>query len=390
MYASKYLSGFRRSGKVGVVNGRSPALTNRAVGVATLARQHLLERAEMPAESMIRHLLGMQAQAPFPPYFGLWSRIAAFRAEELAESIENARVVRIVLMRGTVHLVTATDAAFLRPLVQPVMDTDLRTNTQHRQALAGVDPAAVATIGRGLFADGPLWHSELGERLAREFPGTSPSSLVHAARNLIPLVQVPPRAVWGQSGHVRLLPLETWTGVGVETNPSLERMLLRYLAAFGPASVADAQSWSGLTRLGEVMERIRPQLVTFTSESGAELFDLPDAPRPEPDMRMPVRIVAAFDNLLLSHADRSRVISVDSRAKLFTRNGVFPPVVLVDGRVAGEVKLTRERARSLISVVPYRRLSKAHQASVAAEARRMSKFAAPDAAEHEVTFVEVV
>lgn len=370
--------------------GRSPALTNRAVGVATLARQHLLERAEMPAESMIGHLLGMQAQAPFPPYFGLWSRIAAFRAEELAESIENARVVRIVLMRGTVHLVTAADAAFLRPLVQPVMDTDLRTNTQHRQALAGVDPAAVATIGRELFADGPLWHSELGESLALEFPGTSPSSLVHAARNLIPLVQVPPRAVWGKTGRVRLLPLETWTGVGVETNPSLERMLLRYLAAFGPASVADAQSWSGLTRLGEVMERIRPQLVTFTSESGAELFDLPDAPRPEPDMRMPVRIVAAFDNLLLSHADRSRVISVDYRAKLFTRNGVFPPVALVDGRVAGEVKLTRERARSLITVVPYRRLSKAHQASVAAEARRMSKFAAPDAAEHEVTFVEVV
>ncbi|WP_338886182.1 winged helix DNA-binding domain-containing protein [Rhodococcus sovatensis] len=370
--------------------GRSPALSNRAVGVATLARQHLLERAEMPAESMVGHLLGMQAQAPFPPYFGLWSRIVAFRAEELAGLIENARVVRIVLMRGTVHLVTAADAAFLRPLVQPILDADLRTNTQHRQALAGVDAATVAVIGRELFADGPLGHSELGESLARRFPDASPSSLVHAVRNLIPLVQVPPRAVWGKSGHVRLMPLEKWTGVDVETNPSPERMLLRYLAAFGPASVADAQSWSGLTRLGEVMERVRPQLITFTSESGAELFDLPDASRPELDTRMPVRIIAAFDNLLLSHADRSRVITADSRAKLFTRNGVFPPVVLVDGQVAGEVKLTREKARSLITVVPYRRLSKAHQATVAAEARRMSKFAAPAAAEHEVTFAEVV
>lgn len=369
--------------------GLSPAISNRAVSVATLARQHLLQRADLSAEVVIRQLVGLQAQAPFPPYFGLWSRIAKFRPEELSRLIEDAHVVRIVLMRGTVHLVTAQDAAFLRPLVQPIMDGDLRTNPIHRRALADVDLVAVAAAGREALADGPLTQPELTSRLAARFPGAAPSSLVHAVRNLIPVVQVPPRAVWGKSGQVRLLPLEQWSGYGVEKHPSLESMLLRYLAAFGPASVADAQAWSGLTRLSEVMERMRPQLVTFTSENGAELFDLPDAPRPDPDTRIPVRILAAFDNLILSHADRSRVISSEARARLFTPNGVFPPVVLVDGQVVGEVKLSASKAASVLTVTPYRTLSKAKQATVAAEARRMSKFANPAAASHEVAFNEV-
>ncbi|MDJ0392358.1 winged helix DNA-binding domain-containing protein [Rhodococcus sp. G-MC3] len=371
-------------------HGLSPLMSNRAVCVATLARQHLIERAEFPAEDMVSHLVGMQAQAPFPPYFGLWSRIEKFRPESLSALLEHRNLVRIVLMRGTVHLVTAEDAAFLRPLVQPIMDRDLTQNPLHGRALADVDAAAVAARARQILSEGPLAPADLGPVLAEAFDGVPPASLVHAARNLLPLVQVPPRAVWGKSGHVRLCTLEQWTGLALERNPSHSMMVLRYLTAFGPASVADVQAWSGLTRLGEVMDRLRPQLVTFTSEAGALLFDLPDAPRPDADTRLPVRIVAAFDNLLLSHADRSRVISAEARAKLFTPNGVFPPVVLVDGQVVGQVKQQVNKDVSTVVVTPYRKLSKAHLAAVAAEGRRMSKFANPTAAVHDVTFTEAV
>lgn len=369
--------------------GFSPPISNRAVGVATLARQHLLARSDMPAVSMVEHLVGMQAQAPFPPYFGLWSRIDKFQADDLAGLIERAEVVRIVLMRGTVHLVTARDAAFLRPLVQPIMDGDLKTNQLHRQALDGADLSAIVRAARGKLSDGPVTTAELGAHLAPLFPEIAPPSLVHVVRNLIPVVQAPPRAVWGQSGQVRLVPLERWAGVALDAAPSPDRLLLRYLAAFGPASVADAQTWAGLTRLSEVMERLRHRLMTFMSESGAELFDLPDAPRPDPDTRIPVRILAAFDNVILSHSDRSRILGAEAKAKLSTVNGVFPPVVLVDGRVVGELKMSTTKTSSLVTVTPYRRLPKAAVASIGAEARRMSKFAQPDASAHEVRFTEV-
>lgn len=369
--------------------GVSPRMSTRAVGVATLARQHLIDRVPMPAVEMISHLVGMQAQAPFPPYFGLWSRIVEFRAAELSWLLENARVVRLVLMRGTVHLVTAEDAAFLRPLIQPILDRDLLQNPLHGRALKGIAPDAVAAEVRKILADAPLGSEELGPRLAERFGGVPAASLVHAARNTVPLVQAPPRAVWGQSGKVRLVPLEQWVNRAPQRHPSIETMMLRYLAAFGPATVADAQAWSGLTRLGEVMDRLRPQLVTFTAESGAELFDLPDAPRPDADTRLPVRILAAFDNLLLSHADRSRVISADSRSKLFTPNGIFPPVVLLQGQVVGQVKHAAAAGTSTVTVTPYRKLSKAHTASIAAEARRYSRFAAA-ADVHDVVFTEVV
>lgn len=370
--------------------GHSPPISTRAVGVATLARQHLLERVAMPAETMIEHLVGMQAQAPFPPYFGLWSRIANFRPEELSGLIDTARVVRIVAMRGTVHLVSARDAAFLRPLVQPIMDGDLLTNQLHRQALDGADLPAIVRAAHSKMADGPCTTTELGAHLSPLFPDIAQPSLVHAVRNLIPVVQAPPRAVWGKSGQVRLVPLEQWAGVALDVAPSLERLLFRYLAAFGPASVADAQTWSGLTKLSEVMERMRPRLVTFTAESGAELFDLPDAPRPDPDTRISVRIVAAFDNVILAHSDRSRILSAEAKAKLSTVNGVFPPVVLVGGQVVGQLKMATTKTSSVITVTPYRRLPKAAMASIAAEARRMSRFAVTDVDvdQHEVTFSE--
>ncbi|WP_238071999.1 DNA glycosylase AlkZ-like family protein, partial [Rhodococcus zopfii] len=244
-------------------------LTTRELGRATLARQHLLRRSDLEPLPMIEHLLGLQAQAPVPPYLALWTRIRGFSADFLSELIASRAVVRIVLMRGTIFAVSAADAAALRPWVQPLLDRDLDVNTAYASALAGVDRDALAAAGRDLVRDVPRSQQELQPLLAERFPGRDPKALAHGVRGLVPMVQVPPRGLWGRSGQPRLAALDEWTG-RPQAVPDPDSLLLRYLGAFGPASVRDAQAWCGLTRLDEVFERLRPRLEVFRDERGVE------------------------------------------------------------------------------------------------------------------------
>lgn len=360
-------------------------LSLRAVNRATLARQHLIERVERPAEDMITHLLGLQAQAPFPPYTGLWARLIGFRQEELASALVDRRVVRIALMRGTVHLVTAADAAFLRPLTQPIMDSDLRLRSAPGGVLADVDLTKVAGVAREILEADPLTGRELGGALAEHFPDHPPGMLAHAARGLLPLVQIPPRAVWGQAGQTRYRTAEHWLDRALDPAPDPARLVERYLAAFGPASVADLQAWSGLTRLREVVEPLRPSLRTFTDPAGRELFDLPDALRPDPDLPVPVRFLAEFDNVLLGYADRTRMMTEENRKLLFGRkNGVFPGTVLIDGFLRGEWTITRERKAVALTVLPYDRLTKRETAALTKEGTHLLEWTHPTAETREV------
>jgi hypothetical protein len=202
------------------------------------------------------------------------------------------------------------------------------------------------------------------------------------------MVQVPPRGLWGRSGQPALSTLESWVGRPLAAAPSIDRMLLRYLAAFGPASALDAQAWSGLTRLGEVLDRLRPRLRVFAGESGRELFDLPDAPRPDPGTPAPVRILAPFDNVLLSHADRGRLLDDELRRKIFTQNGIIKPAVLVNGRVAGFTATVVEKSRVTLEVEPLVTIAKTHRTAIEAEGRRLLKFAHPGIAERVVRFTD--
>ncbi|HEX6425723.1 MAG TPA: winged helix DNA-binding domain-containing protein [Acidimicrobiales bacterium] len=367
--------------------GPAPVLGPRSLNRALLARQMLLQRSPVPVAQAVGHLVGLQAQAPWSPYHALWSRLAGFDPHDLGALLTARRAVRIVIMRGTVHLVTADDCLFLRPLHDAFLARGLATSNWAR-ALDGLDVDAVVAEGRALVEAEPLPFGELGARLARTWPDRDPATLAQVVRAMAPLVQVPPRAVWGSSGQVVVTTAEHWLGRPLAESPSLDDLVLRYLAAFGPASVMDVQAWSGLTRLRAVADRLGERVVRFSNEAGRELLDLPDAPRPDPDVPAPVRFLPDFDNVLLSHADRTRIVDEPVRKRLQRVNGVLPGTVLVDGRVAAIWAIERARGRATLVVTPFRRLRRAERADVADEGGRLLAFTAADAADHDLRIAD--
>jgi hypothetical protein len=357
-------------------------LDRRTLNRATLARQLLLERSEMPVFDAVDHLVGLQAQEPTDPYLALWSRLDGFRPEELANLLEERRVVRIALMRSTVHLVTAEDCLAVRPLVQPVLDAEL---TRYRD-LGGVDVDAVLAFARELVAERPRSGRELRAALAERFPAHDAADLAYACRNLLAFVQVPPRGVWGRSSQVVSTTAEAWLGRPLEPKPSLDELVMRYLAAFGPATVADVATWSRLTGLRDVVERLRPRLRTFRDERGRELFDLPDSPRPAPDKPAPPRFLPEYDNALLSHSDRSRFVSEEQRRALSRVDGRIKGTVLNDGFVFG---VWQRRPDGALVVSHPERATKRALAAVAAEGRRLLRLLAQDDGTADVSFLRI-
>ena len=366
--------------------GTHDVLGPRELNRATLERQMLLRRRELPALDAIEHLVGMQAQAPSPPYIGLWTRLEDFRPDELGRLILERRAVRIALMRNTVHLVSGRDCLALRPLVQPVLDRTLYSTRANRAHLEGVDTEALVAAGRALLEERPRTAKQLGELLQEQWPERDPTSLARAIRHLLPLVQVPPRGVWGKSGPAAHTTAESWLGSPLNPAPSIEDAVLRYLGAFGPATVKDVQTWSGLTRLGEVIERFRPRLRTFRDEHGKELFDLPDAPLPDPDTLAPPRFLPEFDNLILSHADRTRFIAEEYRKAFASRNGMVPAAFLVDGFVQGTWKTERSRGRASLEIKPFESLAKVDRDALAEEGEILLSFTGAESSE--IRFVE--
>jgi hypothetical protein len=359
-------------------------LTRRALNRALLGRQLLLRRAAIPVAAAIEHLVGMQSQVPHAPYPGLWSRLDGFRPEELSTLLANRGVVRMSLMRSTLHLVTADDAFAIRPVMQDVLERHWRSSAFAR-AVDGIDRHELLRYARSLLAESPLGGAELARRLADRWPDHDPMSLSYAVHFLEPIVQLPPRGIWGQTGRPVNTTVEAWLGRPMPVEASIESIVLRYLAAFGPASVADMRAWSYRAGLRGVFEGLRPRLVTFRDERGREHFDLPDAPRPDPDTPAPVRFVPDYDNLGLSHGDRSRVIDDAFRplsASLASEYRAF----LVDGFVAGTWKHKAEPGAATLMVTPYRPLSSAEESEVGEEATRLLDFLAGDTPARRVVF----
>jgi hypothetical protein len=357
-------------------------LSQRALNRALLARQHLLRRRKASAADEIEHLVGMQAQVPNSPYVGLWTRLEGFQPDELADLINTRRAVRLGLMRNTIHLVTARDALAQRPLYQSLFERAWQT-THFGRNLVGIDIRAVIAKANALMDEKPRTFSELGVLLHQHWPDRDATSLAYAIRYLVPIVQVPPRGIWGKSAQPTWTSTDLWLGRPPKTKPSIDKLIPRYLAAFGPASVADMSSWSGLTGLRAVVDRLRPQLRTFRDEGGRELFDIPDGPLPDSKTPAPPRFLPEFDNLLIGHHDRTRVIDHAYRYVIFIGT------LLVDGFVQGTWVIKRQRDTATLTIEPLRRLSATDRKAVVEEGERLLDFAASEATRRDVRITTV-
>ena len=344
----------------------------RALNRATLARQLLLDRAELPVLDAVAHLCGLQAQEPQEPFTGLWSRLRAFDPAVLSGLLTGRSVVRTHLMRRTVHLVTAADVLAWRARHDAMLRQ--RVLGVYRRELADVDLDELAAAAHTMLADGePRTMTELARALAARWPAPGPRALGEMViAGVVPMVQLPPRGVWRAKAGVRNLPVATWLGREVDppapdgTDPVGAALVRRYLAAFGPAATADLRAWSGLAGLPAAVTAVREELVSFRDERGRELLDLPGAPRPDPGTPAPVRFLPAFDNAILGYDDRSRIIDQAHRGLSVAGERV----VLVDGRVAAT--WTVDAGTVLVS--PLGRFSPADRTAVAEEGAALASF----------------
>ncbi|MEU2038340.1 winged helix DNA-binding domain-containing protein [Nocardia niwae] len=345
-------------------------LSLRELNRALLVRQKLVERVRMPPLELVRQLVAVQGQEPNWPYVGLWSRLADFRHDDLAALLRDRSLVRSTMIRRTVHLADAEDYRWLRPTVQSVVVAALKT-PYFRDEIDGVDLAALAAAGRELLAGQHLRRRELGDLLARRFPGRHPRRLAETVELLVPLTHGPETGAWGRwrNRFVTVGSAEEWTGTPMAA-PQPATLVLRYLAAFGPATVTDMQAWAGITRLAEVVDDLRPRLRVFTDDEHRVLFDLPDAPLADPELPVPVRFLPAFDNALLGHKDRRRIVGEEDRKRTAKEASAGVAVYLVDGFVHGRWSLDGATLR----IVPWHPLSASDEAAVRAEAEDLLSF----------------
>ena len=347
-------------------------LNRRRLNRATLARQMLLQRERCSVVEAVERLCGMQAQEPRPPFPGLSTRLHGFRREDLHRALHDRTIVRGTLMRGTLHLMSAADYVAHRMTLQPMLTRSLAL-LGHRAE--GLDAEEVLPVARALLGERPRTFGELRAALVEAFPGINDRALGFTVRMCLPLVMIPTEDRWAFPADSRFGLAESWLGTPVSVEANLEALVLRYLAAFGPATAADVQQWSGLQAIKPVLESLRPRLALFRDERGRTLFDLPDAPRPAEDTPAPPRFLPEFDNLVLSHADRTRVLADEHRRFILgAKNGRIPATFLVDGWVAGIWRVERKKQAATLAITPFAALPKSAAAALAEEGDALLRF----------------
>ncbi|WP_282945564.1 winged helix DNA-binding domain-containing protein [Cellulomonas endometrii] len=314
---------------------RGATLTLRQLNRTLLQRQLLDARADLsPAEATAR-VLALQAQEPNWVFAALWSRVAGFARDHLEAAVERRELVRGPLLRGTQHLTTADDYVWLRPTVQPALSR-LARSTYYTAETRGIDPEQLVAAAREALGDDLVRRRDLAATLVGRWPGRRGAVLAAAVEALTPVVHGPDTSAWGSWWSRRSIAVsdaEVWLGRSMAP-PDLPALVRRYLAAFGPAGVMDLQTYTGLTRLRPAVDAMRDELRVLHGPDGAELLDLPDAEIADEDAPAPVRFLAAFDNAVLGHRDRTRILPEAHRAAVMPGYSMVHATVLVDGFVA--------------------------------------------------------
>jgi len=342
-------------------------LSTRELNRALLARQLLLERSSLPLPAALEQAAGLQAQYAPSPYVGLWSRLRGFRRDDLTRALEDRRAVQATLLRSTIHVVSAAD-------YPPFAEAVRRARREWweraaRRELDGVDLETAAALVRERLAAGPARQAELAGLLAeRGFP----KAAWNGVGLWVDMVRVPPSGTWERRRADLYGLAEDWLGPWrVGEADALEHLVRRYLAGFGPASLADLGSWAGLplTRVRPVLERVGTR--RFRDDQGGELFDLPGAPLPEPGTPAPPRFLSTWDANLLVHARRTQLLPERYRPRIFhVRAPHSFPTFLVDGAVAG----TWRHREGRVQLEPFEPLPRATRRELEAEAERLAAF----------------
>lgn len=335
-------------------------LTLRELNRTLLLRQLLLRRERLGPARAIERLAALQAQWVPSPYVALWSRLEDFRREQLTRALRREQVVKAGLMRGTLHLVSGRDY----PLYATALRKEVAPWSNGRAQPA---PELVAAV-RAHVRRGPRSSKELVAFLEeRRGPAGEVENLRDLAwlRHLIPLQPLPNTAEWGFTRGVRL---RAATFRRPPVADALAHLVKRYLAAFGPATRADVAAWSGqlLRTLDAALEPMR--LRRFADEDGRELIDLPRAPVALGDEPAPVRFLSRWDELLIAHEDRRRVLPEEHTVRKLVLGGA--PTVLVDGFVAGTWRLEAGR----VAVEPFAPLPRRVRRELGEEKARLEAF----------------
>ncbi|MCC7448296.1 MAG: AlkZ family DNA glycosylase [Anaerolineae bacterium] len=346
----------------------------------------LLERSALPVPAAIERLVGLQAQLALPPYVGLWTRLNDFKRDDLAALIENHTVVKATLMRGTLHLFTADDYLRFRMTIQPALDKGFEAISKRRDSSLDFDH--ILQLGRDYLAEAPHTFAEITAMFIERLPNADPGAMRYAVRMLLPLVQVPISSGWSYPGNPQFTLAESWLGKPIPTEDNLRDLALRYLAAFGPATAVDMQTWSSLPGLKTVFDKLKPDLRVYHDEKMRDLYDLPDIPLPDMDAPAPVRFLPEFDNLLLSHKDRTRIVADKYRKQVYLPALRVAATILVDGFVRGGWKIEKTKQQATLVIEPWDTLSKTDRAALTEAAERLVRFIESGAKTYAVRFTD--
>ena len=361
-------------------------LTLRELNRATLERQMLLKRSSLSIPAAIERLAGQQAQQAQAPYVGLWTRLRDFHRDDLAKLIESRQIVKATWIRATLHLLSAADYLRFRATLQSALEGASASIVQRRGG--DFDRAHVLSSARTFIAEQPRSFAEITAMLEALLPDVDIGSMRYTVRTHLPMVQVPNSSRWSYPGNPQFTLADSWIGQPFATEADFRALFFRYLAAFGPASAADMQTWSGLAKLKEAVEKLKPELVVYRDEQNREIFDLPDMTIPDGAGSAPIRFLPEYDNLLLSHSKRTRVIAAAHRSKVYLPGLRVASTILIDGFVAGTWKVEQKKGVATLTITPFDTLSRENRGALSEEGERLVRFIEPDAKSYEVKFAE--